>query len=58
MDRIDPNQHSGRGASKSDAVFCPKCAAALRIVVDILDSRNGQVFRLFRCECGEFVWNP
>lgn len=57
MDRTDPNERSGREASKSDPVFCPKCAAALHIFIDILDSRNGKLFRLFRCECGEFFWS-
>jgi hypothetical protein len=57
MDRSDPNERSGRDVRKGDAVFCPKCATALHIFIDILDSRNGKVFRLFRCACGEFFWN-
>ena len=56
MDRIDPNARLGAKAGESDPC-CPKCATTPRVFVDILDSRNGKVFRLFRCECGEFFWN-
>ncbi len=56
MDRANLNERSGKQADQSDAGSCPKCANALRLFNDILDSRTGEVFRLFRCECGELLW--
>jgi hypothetical protein len=56
MDRTDPEKYSGKQARDAKQVFCPKCALELRLMVDILDSRTGKSYRLFRCNCGEFVW--
>jgi len=56
MDRVDPNERPGKDAGKGDQVFCPSCAIELLLFIEILNTRNGQTFRLFRCECGEFVW--
>jgi len=56
MDRIDPNKRPERQSGENDSASCPKCATVPRVFTDILDSRNGKVFRLFLCECGEVFW--
>ena len=56
MDRTDPDKHPGKEARDAKQVFCPKCALELRLMIDVLDSRTGEIYRLFRCNCGELVW--
>jgi hypothetical protein len=39
-------------------VLCPTCRAfASRIVYSVLNSKTGKNIRVFRCECGEHVWD-
>jgi hypothetical protein len=56
MDRADPDKPLGKEAQGDEPIFCPKCASELRLMINILDTRKGKTVRLFRCECGEFVW--
>jgi RNase P subunit RPR2 len=56
MDRVIPDKHSGKRHRDIKQVFCPKCASELRLMINVLDTRVGKSSRLFRCECGEFVW--
>ena len=57
MDRADLDERAGNGAHRSEQPFCARCAAELDRFIEILDSRNCRTFRLFRCLCGEIVWD-
>jgi len=35
---------------------CHTCSAFPRLAQRMLDPRTGKTFRLYRCECGESVW--
>jgi hypothetical protein len=35
---------------------CQACSAFPRLAYRILDPRTGKMFRLYRCECGQSVW--
>jgi hypothetical protein len=35
---------------------CPTCNALPRVAHHITDPCTGNKFRLYRCECGESVW--
>jgi len=41
---------------KDDGAFCPKCKERLKFNIDILDPRTGEIYRLYRCGCGEITW--
>ena len=36
---------------------CPTCAAYPRLAQSMLDTRNGRTVRLYRCQCGERIWD-
>ena len=36
---------------------CPTCAAFPDIASRFLDPRTGKTIRLYRCQCGEHVWD-
>jgi hypothetical protein len=39
-------------------VLCPTCRAfAWRIAYSFLNSKTGKPVRVYRCECGEHVWD-
>jgi len=38
--------------------LCPTCRGfSCQIVHTFLDSRTGKVIRVFRCRCGEHIWD-
>jgi hypothetical protein len=57
MDRIHQNKHIGGEARDDDPIFCSSCAAQPSQFISVLDSRNGKQHRVFKCECGEIVWD-
>jgi hypothetical protein len=58
MDRTDPDELPGSQARDNDRVVqCPACASELRRVIVILDTRKGMTVRMFKCLCGELVWD-
>jgi hypothetical protein len=36
---------------------CRSCSASLRLARELLDTRKGKTIRLFRCACGERIWD-
>jgi len=40
-----------------EALKCRRCGRCSCLVQDILDPRTGRTVRLFRCDCGERVWD-
>jgi hypothetical protein len=56
MDRNDPDKDTRDEARKQDQMFCPRCAAPLMSVLDILDTVHDRTERLFRFQCGEIIW--
>jgi hypothetical protein len=36
---------------------CPTCAGFPRLLTSILQPRSGKTVKLFRCDCGERIWN-
>ena len=57
MDSIDLAERLGRETREDDGLLCPKCAIRLQLVIKLLDSCKGKTVRMFRCECGELVWD-
>ena len=37
--------------------ICPKCKAYFRFTETFLDVRRNLTVRLFRCECGQLIWD-
>jgi hypothetical protein len=35
---------------------CPKCKRCVRLTDTLLDVRRGLIVHLYRCECGEIIW--
>jgi hypothetical protein len=35
---------------------CQSCSAVPRLAQRILDPNTGRTFRLYRCQCGESIW--
>ena len=42
---------------EQDQMFCPRCAAPLLSVLDILDTVHDKTVRLLRFQCGEIIWS-
>jgi hypothetical protein len=38
------------------APHCPKCKRCVRLTDTLLDVRRGLIVHLYRCECGEIIW--
>lgn len=57
MTRVDAEKRPSKSARDSDRFSCPACALEpLRFII-ILDTCNGRTVRLFKCECGELIWD-
>ena len=55
-------EHSVEGEPREPLVaaaspICPKCKAYFRFTETFLDVRRNLIVRLFRCECGQFIWD-
>jgi len=37
--------------------ICPKCKTYFRFTDTFLDLRRNLIIRLFRCECGQLIWD-
>ena len=37
--------------------ICPKCKTYFRFTDTFLDVRRNLIVRLFRCECGQLIWD-
>jgi hypothetical protein len=59
MDRRDPDKHPGSKARDDDdtGLLCPSCASEPARAIAILDTSKGKTVRLFRCQCGELIWD-
>jgi formate dehydrogenase maturation protein FdhE len=57
MGRADPDKRPGNGARDDDRFVCPACASEPLRVIIILDTSRGRAVRLFKCECGELIWD-
>ena len=42
--------------SQDQELRCHACSAFPRLAHRILDPRTGKMFGLYRCECGQGVW--
>ena len=51
------NLLAGNGHRNEKQKFCPRCAAEPRLFLSLLDSRNGEQYRVFECQCGKIVWD-
>jgi hypothetical protein len=36
---------------------CPNCAALPHLVTNMLDTHRGKNVRLYRCDCGQRIWD-
>ena len=57
MDRVHQSKRIGSDAGDDKRIFCSSCAAEPSLFIWLLDSRNGKQHRVFKCECGEIVWD-
>lgn len=57
MGCADPDKRPGNKARDDEPLFCSACASELLRVIVILDTRRGRTVRLFKCECGELIWD-
>jgi formate dehydrogenase maturation protein FdhE len=57
MDRADLDKNSDKKAREDEQIFCPKCASTPHGSIKVLDTRSGKTYRLFRCQCGQLIWN-
>jgi hypothetical protein len=55
MDTVDPDKCAG-AKPRDDEVFCPNCAERAHPYIDVLDTSRGQTYRLYKCRCGQIVW--
>jgi formate dehydrogenase maturation protein FdhE len=53
----DPVVCAGNKAQDNNDIFCPRCAIRPMLVIVMLDSRKGKTIRVFRCQCGEMLWD-
>ncbi len=56
----DPDRSPGSDARDNNrvVVFCPACASEpLRVIVILDTTRRDRTVRLFKCECGELIWD-
>ena len=57
MDRVHQSKRIGNEAGGDKRISCSSCAAEPSLFITLLDSRNGKQHRVFKCECGELVWD-
>ena len=57
MDRAYQSKRTGNETGDEKRISCSACAAEPSLFVLLLDSRSGKQHRLFKCECGEIVWD-
>lgn len=59
MGRADSDMRSGLEAREGEREFCcPVCAYEPQQVIVILDTtQRDRAVRLFKCECGELIWD-
>ena len=57
MDCIDTVECPGNQARENDDISCPRCAIRPLLVIAMLDPCKGKMVRVFRCRCGEMVWD-
>jgi hypothetical protein len=56
-DHNDPSRRAANETRDEKWIFCSKCAAEPRLFLSLLDSRKGGQYRVFRCQCGEMIWD-
>jgi hypothetical protein len=56
MDHNDPTRRAGIELRNEKQIFCPRCAAEPRLFLSLLDSRKGEKYRVFECQCGKIIW--
>jgi formate dehydrogenase maturation protein FdhE len=58
MESRDPDKRSAYPARDNERLMsCPACASVPTRAIIILDTRKGKTVRLFRCQCGELIWD-
>jgi formate dehydrogenase maturation protein FdhE len=60
MGCADPDKRSGSKARDNNdrKFFCAVCASEPRRMIVILDTtQRDRIVRLFKCECGELIWD-
>ena len=57
MDHDDPTRRAAKETRDEKRIFCSKCAAEPRSFLSLLDSRKGDQYRVFKCQCGEIIWD-
>ncbi len=43
--------------TQEDGPRCPTCAAFPKLATKFLDPQTGKIIRLYRCTCGERIWD-
>jgi len=46
-----------RDTRDENPISCSACAAVPTLFISLLDSRNGKQHRIFKCDCGEIIWD-
>jgi hypothetical protein len=57
MDFSESEKPSGKKARENKQMTCSQCSAHPLSFLDILDSRDGKTYRVYRCRCGEITWS-
>jgi hypothetical protein len=37
--------------------FCPRCGERLKLIVKLFDQDKSREMRVYKCQCGELVWD-
>jgi DNA-directed RNA polymerase subunit RPC12/RpoP len=56
MNDDSPDKDSEKQAAPV-ARLCPRCGAQPRLLHSVPDFRSGKTARLYRCPCGERIWD-
>jgi hypothetical protein len=56
-DHNDSTRRVGNQTRNQKQIFCPRCPAKPHLFLSLLDSRKGEQYRVFECQCGEIIWD-
>jgi len=57
-DAMTEQEDAPRREPRRRTVLCPECRAfTWRVAYNLFDSKTGKVVYLFRCDCGQHIWD-